>query len=120
MPLSDVKTNRVAENTDRIMNDPQMRADFFEQAERQVAKQERWDLDEPVEAFNPDRAPRQVETYTTPPEYAVQTKSRAQEIEESLFYRTDKELADYALAHSAAIDNVLREQYLQSDFTLAA
>ena len=121
IPLNDVKTNRVAQSADRILENPYESAAYFEHAERQVAprpRDERWDLNEPVQAFNPDRAPQEAAVYTLPPEYAVQPKTHAQEVEESLFFLNDKQLLDYARANTAAIP-MLRKQS-RGNFTLAA
>ena len=121
IPLYDVKTNRIAESADRILNDPYESAAFFKYAEQQVAPQprdERWDLNEPAEVFNPDRIPQESTTYALPPEYVAPPKTRAQEVEESLFFLDDKQLLDYARANTAAIP-MLRKQS-RSNFTLAA
>ena len=105
IPLNDVKTSRIAESADRILSDPYESAAYFAQAERQLAPQprdERWDLNEPVEAFNPDR------TYALPPEYVAQPKSRAQEIEETLFYLDHQQMLKFARATTEAIPAMRR------------
>ncbi len=121
IPLNDVKTSRVAESADRILNDPYESAAFFAQAEHQLAPRphdERWDLDEPVQAFNPDRVPQEAAVYALPPEYVAAPKTRAQEVEESLFFLDDKQLVAYARANTAVIP-MLRKQS-RSNVTLAA
>ena len=111
VPLNDVKTSRIAENADRILNDPYESVAYFAQAEHQLAprpRDERWDLNEPVEAFNPDRMPQEAAAQTQAPEYATQPKSHAQEVEESLFYLNDKQLLDYARINTKAIPALRR------------
>lgn len=111
VPLNDVKTSRVAQGADRILNNPYESAAYFEYAERQVAPQprdERWDLNEPAQAFNPDHTPQEADMYTLPPEYATEPKSHAQEVEESLFYLDDKQLLDYARINTKAIPALRR------------
>ena len=111
IPLNDVKTDRIAESADRILNDPYESAAYFAQVERQVAPQprdERWDLNEPVEAFNPDRMPQEAATYALPPEYVAQPKSRAQEIEETLFYLDHQQMLKFARATTEAIPALRR------------
>lgn len=111
IPLNDVKTSRAAQSADRMLNNPYETAAYFEYAERQVAPQprdERWDLNEPVEAFNPDRAPQETAAYALPPEYATEPKSRAQEVEESLFFLDDRQLLDYARVNTQAIPALRR------------
>lgn len=86
MPLSDVKTDRVTENTDRIMDNPRMQAEFFEQAERQVAPQPRRDeiidLNEPDQLFPFEEQPAEAVAYAAPPEYVTETKTHAQNLTE--------------------------------------
>lgn len=121
IPLNDVKTSRIATSADRILNDPYESAAYFQRAEQQVAphhRDERWDLNEPVEAFNPDHTPQEAAVYALPPEYAVAPKTHAQEIEESLFFLDDKQLLEYARANTAAIP-MLRKQS-RNNFTFAA
>lgn len=111
LPQSDVKTIRIVENADRILNDTYESAAFFTRAEQQVApqtSQERWDLNEPVQVFNPDQNPTEAATYALPPEYVAAPKTRAQEIEETLFYYTDKQKAEYAYSLSRAIPMMRR------------
>ena len=92
IPISDEKTNRVAENADRILNDPYKSAEFFQYAEQHLGPQprdERWDLNEPVHAFNPDHVPQEAAAYALPPEYIAPPKTRADELAETYnFYDT--------------------------------
>lgn len=89
VPLNDIKTSRIAQSADRILNDPYESAVYFANAERQVAPQpreERWDLNEPIEAFNPDNTSQEAAVYTLPPEYTAQPKTRADELAETYNY----------------------------------
>lgn len=67
------------------------------------------DLYEDAEVFSPETYPEIERSQETPaPDYAVQEKTHAQELEESLCYLSDTQLRDYLESHTKAIANTLR------------
>lgn len=105
VPNINERTQDISAKTDQIMHNPYENKVFFEQAERQVAPQsnEKWDLNEEPKAFDLDTVSSEVESYTAAPDYIEGPKTRAQEIEESLFYLNDKQILQYALDISKAL-----------------
>lgn len=106
-PVLDEKSEQIKNNAEQILNDPLQNAAFFRHAEQQVAPQpasvEKWDLSEPVVAFDPEKTIYETTPYTAAPEQAIAPKSRAQEIEETLFYRTPAEQVTYGYNITQAV-----------------
>lgn len=106
-PVLDEKSEQIKNNADRMLNDPYQNAAFFKHAERQVAPQpayvEKWDLEEPVEAFNPDKVPQETIVYTQAPEYVAPPLTHEQKTERDLMFYDDKQLVAYALANTRAV-----------------
>lgn len=113
LPISDEITDRVAQNANRILNDTQANDEFFRQAEYQVApdksRSERAATLDLHAEEKPDPRLWNREELETPVqviervEEALRPKLRAHEVEESLFYLTDKQLLAYAIANTKAV-----------------
>ena len=87
--------------------------------ERGFDTESRLDL-ETDDVINPN-----VWTEKTPATYEIPVqaeapKTRAQEIEESLFYLDDRQLLEYARKHSVVVAHGLRPLSKRSDYSLAA
>lgn len=103
LPISDEKTSPVAYSAEQMLQSHEQNAAFWRAAEYQLAPQpERWDLDEPIVAFDPDRAVLTEGQSVTPPEYAA-PKTYEQSLEESLMYLNDRELLAYATSNTKAV-----------------
>jgi len=110
LPISDKKTDLIAQNADRILNDPRANAEFFEQARYQLTMEqpprfEQLDLgtDElPSDTFWEEGTP-EASAGAERIEEAKRPVTHAEQLEQDLMYYTDRQLLAYAAANTKAV-----------------
>lgn len=101
VPVLEPSSEQIKHNVEQRYYTGQVDRDFSAW-ERGFDTESRFDLDRD-ETINPDVWADKTPTTYEIPAHAEAPKTRAQEIEESLFYLTDKQLLDYARINTQAI-----------------
>lgn len=98
LPVSDERTAQVLTHSDAIYNSGDVDRHFarWEQGFSTHEHVERWDLDEPAVAFNPELTPLEATPYAMAPEVAHVPETYEQRLEKSLHYRNASELVSYS------------------------
>lgn len=105
LPVSDERTEQVLANTDAIYNSGDVDRHFarWEQGFSTHEQSERWDLNEPIVAFDPERTSVETAPYATPPEAAKTPDTYEQRLDKSLHYRNTLELVGYSRSITNAV-----------------
>ena len=113
LPVSDERTAQVLTNTEAIYNSGDVDRHFarWEQGFSTHEHAERWDLNEPIVAFDPERTSVENTSYATPPEAAKVAETYEQQLEKSLHYRNTLELVSYSRSITNAVVAMRRAAY---------
>lgn len=98
VPVSDERTEQVLTNTDTIYDSGDVDRHFarWEQGFSTHEPAERWDLNEPIVAFDPERTSIETAPYAMPPEAARAPETYEQRLEMILHHYNKPELVSYS------------------------